>query len=110
MTVPSVRRTDAALILDMFKFRSVPTSNVLYCWHDLAVYIEKWFIIMIKKILARALYTIMAFYLMSALGFSCGYSAEAISGKTDPGLTVDAVQAGLSWPWLVAEAITELRS
>ena len=68
-------------------------------------YVQYWLFIMVKKAMKRALFWVLAFYLVSALGF--GYGHAHGSSKNDPTVTVEAVQAGLSWPWLVVQAAAD---
>ena len=45
---------------------------------------------------------------MGAVGFGYGSTASiSIIGTSDPTVTVEKVQVGLSWPWLVVEAVTD---
>jgi hypothetical protein len=47
-------------------------------------------------------------YLVGAVGFGYGSTASISSTFTiDPTVTVEKVQVGLSWPWLVVEAVTD---
>ena len=61
---------------------------------------------MVKRVMKRALFGVLALYVVIALGFGFGYSTQiSSSSKDDPTVTVEAVQAGLSWPWHVVQAV-----
>ena len=60
---------------------------------------------MVKRVIKRALFWALACYLVIALGFGFGY----VNGRSqdDSTVSVDAVRAGLSWPWLVTQTVAD---
>ena len=63
---------------------------------------------MVKRALKRVMLWVTLFYLVSALGFS--YGTQISHGRSGSALTIESVQAGLSWPWLMVRAASERRS
>ena len=56
----------------------------------------------------RVIFWSLVLYLVGAVGFGYGSTASISSTFTiDPTVTVEKVQVGLSWPWLVVEAVTD---
>ncbi len=61
---------------------------------------------MVKRVMKRALFGVLALYVVIALGFGFGYSPQISSSSKDyPTVTVEDVLAGLSWPWFVVQVV-----
>ena len=64
---------------------------------------------MVKRTTKAALFWASALYAVIAVSFGFGYSTHmACNGKDDPTVTVESVQAALSWPWYVVQAVERL--
>ncbi len=64
---------------------------------------------MIKRAIKVALFWVLALYVVIAVGFGFGHSALMTSSSNDdPTVTMEGVQAALSWPWYVVQVVNRL--
>ena len=64
---------------------------------------------MIKRAIKVGLFWVLAMYVVIAVGFGFGHSAQMTSSSDDdPTVTMERVQAALSWPWYVVQAVNRL--
>lgn len=66
---------------------------------------------MVKSAMTQPLFSVLILYVVGALAVGLVYfnqSSYSTSGKDNPTLVVEAAQVGLSWPWLVVRAVTDL--
>lgn len=61
---------------------------------------------MVKRFVKRTLFWTLVFYLLGMVGVGYGYSVQ-VPASYKPALTMEGFQAGLSWPWLVAQAVID---
>jgi hypothetical protein len=58
----------------------------------------------------RPLFSVLILYLVGTLSVGFVYFAQTsynTSGKDNPTAFVEAAQVGLSWPWLVVQAVAD---
>ena len=68
-----------------------------------------WLNIMIKRAIKVAIFWTLALYVVIAVGFGFGHSSQMTSSSDgDPTVTMDGVQAALSWPWYVVQVVNRL--
>ena len=62
---------------------------------------------MVKRFFKKTVLGILALSLVIALGFGFGYTTQkSSSGKDNLTVSVEGVQAGLSWPFFVVQAVS----